>query len=61
MTSYAEFKTMNKNVLLMPHLCLYSQEDFQQDAGHSSDLGQKQSGIPLTKKDQEENGTKSLN
>ena len=27
------------------------QKDFQQDVGHSSDLGQKQSGIPLTKKD----------
>ena len=35
---------------------------FQQDVGgHSSDLGQRQSGIPLTKKDQEENGIESLN
>ena len=30
--------------LLIPDLCLYSQKDFQQDVGHSSDLGQKQSG-----------------
>ena len=29
---------------------LYSQKDFQQDVGHSSDLCQKQSGTPLTKK-----------
>ena len=34
---------------------------FQQDVGHSSDLGQKQSGTPLTKIDQEENGIESLN
>ena len=33
----------------------------QQDVGHSSDTGQKQSGTPLTKKDQEENGIESLN
>ena len=46
---------MKRNVLLIPHLCLYSKEDFQQDVGHSSDLGQKQSGTPLTKKDQGEN------
>ena len=52
---------MNGNVLLIPNLCLYLQKDFQQDVGHSSDLGQKTSGILLTKKDQEENGTKSLN
>ena len=44
---------MKRNVMLIPHLCLYSQKDFQQDVGHSSDLGQRQSGIPLTKKDQE--------
>ena len=60
-TSYGELQTMNRNVLLMPHLCLYLQTDFQQDVGHSSDLGQKQSGIPLTKEDQEENGIESLN
>ena len=46
-----EIKTMRRNVLLIPHLCLYSQKDFQQDVEHSSDLGQKQSGIPQTKKD----------
>ena len=56
-----EIKTMKRNVLLIPHLCLYSHKDFQQDVGHSSDLGQKQSGTPLTKKDQEENGIESLN
>ena len=52
---------MNGNVLLIPHLCLYSQNDFQQDVGHSSDLDRKQSGIPLTSIDHEENGTESLN
>ena len=58
--SCGEMKTMKRNVLLIPHLCLYSQKDFQQDVGHSSNLGQKQSGTPLTKKDQEENGIESL-
>ena len=47
MTSYGELKTMNRKVLLMPHLCLYLQEDFQQDVGHSSDLDQTRSGILL--------------
>ena len=51
----------DRNVLLTPHLCLYLQNDFQQDIGHSSDLDQKQSGILLTTKDQKENGTESLN
>ena len=50
MTSYGELKTMNGNVLLIPHLYLYLQKDFQQDVGHSSDLDQKQSGIPLNEK-----------
>ena len=45
MTSYGELKTMNRNVLPMPHLCLYLQKDFQLDVGHSSDLDQEQSGI----------------
>ena len=49
------------SMLLIAHLCLCSQKDFQQDVGHSSDLGQRQSGIPLTKNDQEENGIESLN
>ena len=31
MTSYGELKTMERNVLLIPHLCLYLQKDFQQD------------------------------
>ena len=61
MTSYGEWKTMNRNVLLMPHLCLYLQKDFQQDVGHSSDLDQKRSGILLTSTDHEENGAESLN
>ena len=61
MTSYGELKTMHRNVLLMPHLCLCLQKDVQQDFGHSPDLDQKQSGIPLTKKDHKENGTESLN
>ena len=52
---------MKRNVLLIPHMCHYSQKDFKQDVGHSSDWGQKQSGTPLTKKDQEENGIESLN
>ena len=39
MTSHGELKTMKRNVLQIPHLCLYSQKDFQQDIGHSSDLG----------------------
>ena len=60
MISYGKLKTMKKNVLLIPHLSLHLQNDFQQDIGHSSDLDQKQSGILLTKKDLEENGTKSL-
>ena len=43
------------------HLCLYFQKDFQQDVGHSSDLGRK-NGILLTSSiDHEENGTESLN
>ena len=52
---------MNWNVLLMPHLCLYFQKDFQQDVGHSSDLDRKQSGILLATKDHKENGTESMN
>ena len=61
MTSYREVKTMKWNVLLIPHLCLCSQKEFQQDVGHSSDVDQKRSGFPLLKKDLEENGIKSLN
>ena len=40
---------------------LYLQKDFQQEVGHSSNLGQKQSGLLLTTKDHKEDGTKSLN
>ena len=46
MTSCGELKTMKRNVLLIPQMCLYSQKDFQQDVGHSSDLDQK-SGHPV--------------
>ena len=47
--------------MLTSHLCLYLPKDSQQDVGHSSDLDQNRSGIPLTTKDHEENGTESLN
>ena len=60
MTSYGELKTMSGNALLTPHLCLYLQEDFQQDVGHTSDLDQKRSGILLVLTDHKENGTESL-
>ena len=40
---------------------LFAKKNFHQDVGHSSDLCQKQSGTPPTKKDHEENGTESLN
>ena len=56
-----KFETMKRNALLIPHLWLYLQKDFEQDIGHSSDLDQKRSGIRLTLKDHKENGTKSLN
>ena len=59
--SYGDLKTMNRNPMLMPHLCLYLQKDSQQDDGHPSDLENKQSGILLSMKDQEENGIESLN
>ena len=55
MTSYEELKTMNRNVLLMPHLCLCLQKDVQQDVGHSSDMDEKRSGILLTTTDNKEN------
>ena len=47
--------------MLIPHLYIYSHKDFHQDVGHSTDGAQKQSGIPLTKKDLEENGIEPLN
>ena len=61
MTSYGDLETTKRNVLLTPHLSLFAKKVFQQDVGHFSDLDQRQSGIPLTKKDQEENGIESLN
>ena len=54
-------KTMKRNVLLTPHLCLSLQKDFQQDDGHSSDLDQRRSGILHTTKDHKETWTESLN
>ena len=60
MSFWGEMQT-KKNVLLIPHVCLYSQKDFQQDVGHSSDWDQWQGGVFLTKKDLEENGIESLN
>ena len=39
MTSYGELKTMNRNVLPTPHLCLCLQKDFQQDVCHSCGPG----------------------
>ena len=59
--SYGELKTVKRNEMLIPRLCLHLQKDFQQDVGHSSDLDQTQSGIQLSTKDHEENGTESLN
>ena len=61
MTSYGDLKTMNKNAMLTPHLCLYLQKDSQQDVGHSSDLDQKRNGILLILTNHKENGTESLN
>ena len=45
----------------MPISFLKMQKDLEQDVVHSSDLDLKQSGVPPTMKDLEENGTKSLN
>ena len=61
MTSYGELKTMKRNALLTPHLCLYLQKHVHQDVGHSSDLDQKTSGIPPMSTNHKENGTESQN
>ena len=61
MASYGDLKTMNRNAMLMPHLCQHLQKDSYQDDGHSSDLDQKRSGILLVLTDHKENGTESLN
>ena len=61
MTSYGDLQSMNGNVLLTPHLCLYLQKDSQQDVIHSLDLDQKRSGILLFLTDHKKNGTESLN
>ena len=42
-------------------LVSFMREDFHQEEGHSSDLDQKRSGIPLMKANHKENGTESLN
>ena len=47
MTSHGDLKTMNRNANLMPTLFISMQEDFHQEDGHSSDLGQRRSGILL--------------
>ena len=52
MTSYGDLKTMKRNVLVIPHLCLCSQKDFQQDVGHSLDLGRKMGSSRWTDDDQ---------
>ena len=53
MTSYGEIKTMKRNVLLIPHLCLYSQKDFQQDVGHSADKGSPEGQMWIDSTDKE--------
>ena len=54
-------KDNEKECIVNSTLCLYSQKDFQQEVGHSSDLDQKRSGILLMIANHKENGTKSLN
>ena len=61
MTSHGDLKTMNRNAMLTPTSFLFSQEDFHQEDGHSSDLDQKRSGILLMLADHKEIGTESLN
>ena len=56
-----KIKTMKRECIANSTLVSLFEKDFQQDVGHSSDLGQKQNGIPLTEKDQEEDGIESLN
>ena len=54
-TSHGKLQTLKSNVLLIPHLLLFS-KIFQQGVGRSSDLDKQQSGILLTTKDHKENG-----
>ena len=61
MRSYGENNDNETECIANSTLVSLFEQDFQQDVGHSSDLGQKQSGIPLTEKDQEEDGIESLN
>ena len=58
MTSYGELQTMNRTVLLTPHLCPYLQKDFHQDFGHSSDLDQRKSCVLSVNIVHKVNGTK---
>ena len=60
-TSHGDLKTLNKNANLMPTLFPFTQEDFDHEDGHSSDLDQKKSGILLMIADHKESGTESLN
>ena len=55
------FNDISWNAMLTPISFLSMQEDFHQEDGHSSNLDQKRSGIPLMVADHKENGTESLN
>ena len=46
-TSHGDLKTMKNNANQVISAFLSMRKDFQQDKGHSSDLDQKRSGIPL--------------
>ena len=62
MTSYGDIKTMKRNVLLMPHLCLSSKKKiFGKTLVIPRTWIRKKSGILLTLIDHEENGTETLN
>ena len=59
-TSHGELKTLKRNVLLIPHLCLYFAQNFP--AGHWSFLGpgpETKRHPCFTTKDHKENGTMS--
>ena len=59
--SYGELKTMKRNVLLIPHLCLCSQKIFPAWRWSFLGPGSETKCILLTTKDHKENGTESLN
>ena len=52
---------MNRNSMLMPHLCLYLQQDSHQDVGHFSDLIRKEVVFYFFWQTTKRNGTESLN